>query len=116
MKIYNKKEIKLLNIQIGCVLRYARLEKGLSQHELALLMDTNPTMIGRIERSENVSSWDKIFSLSQQLDIKFCKLFTLKEKDQLLLLIEKSYELEEKLTGEKKNYYNHLKKRIEEEY
>ena len=70
-------EIKLLNIQIGCILRLARLKKGLSQHDLSLLLGSNPTMIGRIERFENISSWDKIYSISQQLDVNFSDLFTL---------------------------------------
>ena len=82
MRIYNEVELEILNIQIGCMLRLARLKKNLSQHDLSLLIDSNSTMIGRVERFENVSSWDKIFSLSQQLDVEFHSLFDLKNKDQ----------------------------------
>lgn len=116
MKKYNKNEIELINIQIGCVLRYSRLKKGLSQHELALQLDMNPTTIGRIERFENVSSWDKIFILSQKLNINFCNLFNLMDKVDLLTIIENSLRLEEKLTQDKKDYYSFLRKTIQNKF
>jgi transcriptional regulator with XRE-family HTH domain len=112
MRKYNKLELELLNIQIGCMLRLARLKKGLSQHDLAVKLEYNPTMIGRVERFENVSSWDKIFSISQQLNIDFYNLFILQNKDQLLSIVEESFKFEAKLTQEKKDYYNFLQKTI----
>ncbi len=116
MRKYDEEEIKLLNIQVGCMLRLARLKKGLSQHDLSLLLGSNPTMIGRIERFENISSWDKIYSVSQQLDVNFCDLFTLRSKDELLSIVEKSFKLEDKLTVEKREYYNILKATITKKY
>jgi|SRR5690606_701297 transcriptional regulator with XRE-family HTH domain len=116
MKKYSEEEINLLNIQIGCILRFARLKKGLSQHDLSLLLGSNPTMIGRIERFENISSWDKIYNISQELDVKFNDLFILKSKDELLSIVEESFKLEEKLTEEKKEYYKGLKAKIAKEY
>jgi transcriptional regulator with XRE-family HTH domain len=116
MRKYHEEEIKLLNIQIGCILRLARLKKGLSQHDLSLLLGSNPTMIGRIERFENISSWDKIYSISQQLDVNFSDLFTLRSKNELLSIVEESFKLEDKLTVEKKEYYSTLKTIITKKY
>ncbi|REE27266.1 hypothetical protein DFQ09_10194 [Winogradskyella pacifica] len=113
---YNEKELQLLNIQIGCVLRLARLKQELSQLTLSLMLNSNPTMVGRVERFENVSSWDKIYIISQLLDIDFCELFVLKSKDRLLSILEESINLEDKLTKEKRNYYSSLKSKIINEY
>ncbi len=109
MKKYSEIELNLLNIQIGCILRFARLKKGLSQHSLSLNLGTNPTMVGRVERFESTSSWDKIYSISQQLNLDFCNLFELKSKNELLSIVNESIKLEEKLTEEKKEYYKNLK-------
>ena len=116
MRKYDELELQILNIQIGCLLRLARLKKGLSQYKLAVLLEFNPTMIGRVERFENVSGWDKIFSISQKLDIDFCNLFILQNKDELLLIVEESFKLEDKLTQEKNDYYSFLKKTIINKY
>ncbi|TGV00743.1 helix-turn-helix domain-containing protein [Flavivirga rizhaonensis] len=116
MRKYDEIELHLLNIQIGCVLRLARLEKGLSQHSLSLMLGSNPTMVGRVERFENVSSWDKIYSISEQLDVDFCSLFILKSKDDLLSIVEASLKLESKLTQDKRDYYTFLKTTITNKY
>jgi len=116
MRKYNEDELKLLNIQIGCILKLARLKKGLSQHNLSLLLGTSSTMVGRIERFENISSWDKLYSISQQLDVDFCDLFTLRSKDELLSIVEESFKLEDKLTREKEKYYSFLKTTIKRKY
>jgi len=116
MRKYNDDEIELLNIQIGCMIRLARLKKGLSQHNLSLSLGTNPTMIGRIERFENFSSWDKIFSICQQLNINFSSLFDLKDENELLSIVEESFKLEDKLTLEKKDYYSYIKTTIANKY
>ncbi|WP_159523719.1 helix-turn-helix domain-containing protein [Sunxiuqinia indica] len=116
MRKYNEVEFELLNIQIGCVLRLARLRKGLSQHNLSLLLGSNPTMVGRVERSENVSGWDKILSISQELDVDFYGLFELKGKDELLSVVDESFKLEDKLTQEKSDYYRYLKIAIKKKF
>jgi transcriptional regulator with XRE-family HTH domain len=116
MKKYSDKELHLLNIQLGCVLRLARLRKGLSQHNLSLMLNSNPTMVGRVERFENVSGWDKIYTISQLLDVDFCDLFILKSKDDLLSIVDESINLEDKLTKEKRNYYSLLKITIINKY
>lgn len=112
MRKYNDVELQLLNIQVGCMLRLARLKSKLSQHTLAVILGYNSTMIGRVERFENVSGWDKIFSISQHLNVDFCSLFILKNKDVLLSIVDESFSLEEKLTEDKTHYYNFLKKSI----
>ena len=116
MRKYSEVEFELLNIQIGCVLRLARLKKGLSQHDLSLLLGSNPTMVGRVERSENVSGWNKILSISQELDIDFCSLFVLKGENELLSIVDESFKIEDKLTQEKRDYYNYLKTLIKSKY
>ena len=116
MRKYGEIELHLLNIQLGCVLRLARLKKGLSQHSLSLMLGSNPTMVGRVERFENVSGWDKIYSISQQLDVDFCNLFILKSKDDLLSIVGESLKLENKLTQDKRDYYTFLKTTITNKY
>ena len=116
MKSYSEFELNILNIQIGCVIRLARLKKGLSQHQLSLILDSNSTNIGRIERFENASSWDKLYVLCQNLDLDFCELFILKNKEDLLLIVDESHSLEVKLTRSKQNYYKYLKALIQEKF
>lgn len=116
MKEFRHIEIDLLNIQLGCILRLARLKKGLSQQELSLAFGSNSTMIGRIERAENFSSWDKIYSISEYLNVDYCSLFNLMNKDELLSIVEESLNLEEKLTQKKREYYFSLKITITDKY
>lgn len=116
MTRYSEIELNLINIQIGCVIRLARLKRNLSQHELSLIIGTNPTMVGRVERFENESSWNKIYSISQQLDIDFFNLFILKSKKELLAIVEESLSLEEKLTQVKREYYTVLTETIRKKF
>jgi len=105
-------ELKKINIQIGCVLRLSRLTKGLSQHILSGLIPLDSTMIGRIERAENFSSWEKIYILSQYFYIDLNTLTKLKTKVELLEIVEQSLKLETKLTDKKRAYYAQLKTNI----
>lgn len=114
MKVYNKLEFELLSIQIGCTIKFNRLKKGLSQLDLANQIDSNPTMIGRIERASHIASWDKIILISQHLDIGLAELFLLKNEKDILKLISNVYKLETKLTNEKSDYYKNLEVRIKE--
>lgn len=116
MRKFSNAEIELINIQIGCLLRLARLRKGLSQHDLSLLINSNPTLIGRIERFEVKTSWNNIFIICQELDFDFCKLFKLVPKNAMLSIIEETLQYEDKLTKEKEEYYKCLKREIEEKY
>ncbi|WP_335965124.1 helix-turn-helix transcriptional regulator [Galbibacter sp. PAP.153] len=116
MEKYNVEELELLAIQIGCIIRLSRLENKLSQEELALLVGTNSTRIGRIERAEHISGWDKLLLICQQLKIDFTGLFSLKTKRELLIIIEDSFNLEERLNQDKKDYYSFLKKIVSKKY
>ncbi|WP_066223739.1 helix-turn-helix transcriptional regulator [Formosa haliotis] len=116
MRNYSEFELSILNIQIGCELKLARLKKGLSQHQLSLILDTNSTSIGRIERFENSCSWDKLYLLSQNLEIEFCNLFKLKTLNELLFIVNETINLEEKLTQTKREYYTSLKQLIKEKF
>jgi DNA-binding XRE family transcriptional regulator len=112
----NKTKIRLIRLQIGCIIKLARLKKGLSQGELALLTDCTSTTIGRIERAEHSSNWEILLLICDQLNIQVGKLFVLKQKNDLLSIVKHIFQLEQKLTTEKKNYYIELTERIEKEY
>ncbi|WP_421824300.1 helix-turn-helix domain-containing protein [Flagellimonas oceanensis] len=116
MRKYSGIEIELINIQIGCRIRLARLKKGLSQLDLGHQIDSNSTLVGRIERAEGKTSWEKIFMLSKQLDVNFYNLFELKKKDVLLSVVDEALQYENKLTQEKREFYESLKIKIEETY
>ncbi|AWX43635.1 hypothetical protein HME9304_00626 [Flagellimonas maritima] len=109
-------DIELINIQIGSLLRLARLRKGLSQLDLALLINSNPTMIGRIERFKGKTSWEKILVICKELDFNFCELFELRSKESLLSVVEETLQYEDKLTKEKMKFYDSLKREIEEKF
>lgn len=112
MRKFSEIEIYIIGIQIGCLLRLARLQQKLSQHDLGLLVGFTSTMIGRIERFENVSSWDKILLISTQLNINHCDLFILKNRQDLISIVDQSVNLDDKLSQEKLDYYNFLKRNI----
>ena len=112
MENFSTIETTILNLQIGCVLRWERLKKELSQFDLATNLGTNPTQIGRIERSANVSGWDKIYIVSLELNVEFTSLFILKEQESLLKIVEESILLEKKLTTPKRRFYEKLKLEI----
>jgi len=116
MRKSSETEIYIINIQIGCILRLARLSQKLSQHTLAGKLEYNSTMIGRIERFESISGWDKILRISQYLNVDYSELFILKNRDSLLSIVDESFRLEEKLTQEKIDYYSFLKKTIRNKF
>lgn len=113
MKVFSEEELQLVNIHIGLSIKLDRLKKGLSQLDFANTVETSNTAIGRIERAEHYTSWDKVLILSQHLNLDFCSLFAVRPKDNLLKLVEECYKLEDKLTKEKNKYYIDLRKRIE---
>ena len=111
-----KLELLLLNIQIGTFIRHARLKAKISQENLASSIGYTSTMVGRVERFENISGWDKIFSIAQELKIDYCSLFILHTEKELLSIVAQSYKLEEKLNQEKIDYYDFLKRTIIKNY
>lgn len=90
--------------------KLSRLQKGLSQEELGLRIGANSTLIGRIERFEMSTSWTNLYKVCNELDIDYSSLFQLRTLSQLMLIIEDCLKLENRLTTEKRNYYNFLKK------
>jgi len=112
MKKYSDKEISLLSLQVGCTIRLERLRKGLSQEDLGLAIGSNSTMIGRIERAENVTAWQNLLKVSQELDINYNSLFLLKSIGDIILMVKECLSLETKLTTEKLNYYRKLEKSL----
>ncbi|MEQ8420542.1 MAG: helix-turn-helix transcriptional regulator [Arenibacter algicola] len=108
--------LELLNIQIGCIIKINRLRQGISQHDLSLVLDFNPTAIGRIERAEVISGWDRIYILSQELRIPFSDLFVLLSESDLLLIVDEIISLEQKLNDEKKEFYRTLISKIKNKF
>ncbi len=116
MTEYKKIELQLINIQIGTIIRYARLKTKISQDKLGSSIGYTDKMIGRIERFENMSGWDKIFSIAQELNLNFGSLFILKTEKELLSIVEESYKLEVKLNQDKIDFHNFLKRTIVKNY
>ncbi|MFP5436791.1 MAG: XRE family transcriptional regulator [Bacteroidia bacterium] len=114
MSKYETKELELLNIQIGFVLKLARLQKKISQENLGLAIDGDKTKIARLEKNAHATNWTTIYLVSQKLDIDFGSLFILKSKRDLLLIVDECIKLDNKLTTMKIRYYENLKRTISE--
>ncbi|MEG1198968.1 MAG: helix-turn-helix transcriptional regulator [Algoriella sp.] len=116
MQNYSDKEINLLALQIGCLIKLERLKKDLSQEDIGLLIGSNATMIGRVERAETSTSWQNLLKICQAVDLNSESLFQLKSLDENLVIVENCFKLEKKLTIEKQEYYKSLKKLFREKY
>lgn len=116
MQNYNDNEIDILALQIGCLIKFKRLEKNLSQEEIGLLIGSNGTMIGRVERAETSPSWQNLLKIFQAVGLNYESPFHLKSLEENLIVVEKCLKLERKLTKEKQDYYESLKKLLEEKY
>lgn len=108
--------INLLNIQIGCLLRYGRLKLRLSQLQLGLEIGMSDTLIGRIERALNFSSWDKIYIYGKFVNITADELFSVKTRNELLEIVEKSFDLEPKKSASTRLYYENLREFLKQTY
>ncbi len=104
----DQEQLDALALQIGCMVRLERLNKKLSQEDLGLLIGSNKTTIGRLERYESSTSWKILFKVCQSLKIDFNSMFVLKPLDFILSIIQQAYSLEEKLTAEKEQFYAKL--------
>ncbi|CAD0224637.1 helix-turn-helix domain-containing protein [Chryseobacterium sp. JV274] len=116
MQNYNDYEIDILALQIGCLIKFKRLEKNLSQEDIGLFIGSNATMIGRVERAETSPSWQNLLKIFQAVGLDYESLFQLKSLEENLLIVEKCLKLEKKLTKEKQDYYNSLKKLLKDKY
>lgn len=61
--------------KLGLNIAYYRKEKGLSQIQLADIIDISRTHMSRIENNDCAVSLDVIFSTAKALSIPVCKLF-----------------------------------------
>lgn len=72
----HKKEINLKLDRIGDIIRESRLNHGLTQEELAELIDVTPAYIGHIERNQRSFSLQTLVKLVTELDIDMNYLFS----------------------------------------
>ncbi len=61
--------------KFGKKLRFLRLEKGLTQLELAEILDMSPNFIGMIERGERNTTVENVFKIARALKILPSDLF-----------------------------------------
>ncbi|MBB2950639.1 XRE family transcriptional regulator [Sphingobacterium sp. JUb56] len=113
MTHYSDIELEIINISLGVTIKLKRLENNLSQLDLGNMSNTDNTIVGRIERSEHISSWLNIYKVSQELNIEFSSLFILKKEIEILKMIDNCLVIEKRLTKEKQSFYNSLKIRIQ---
>ncbi len=113
MGLSSEVEIEIINISIGVTLKLKRLELGISQHALAVAVNSDNTSIGRIERAEHYSSWPLIHLVSKHLGVSFSSLFELRTKQEILNVMDKCYALETRLTDDKKKFYETQQKRLD---
>ena len=71
-----------LHDQFGSVLKSVRLERGLSQEQLAFECGLDRTFISLMERGQRQPTLESIFKLAEALDMKPSK---------LMVMVEKSY-------------------------
>lgn len=72
----HKEEVNLKLERIGSIIREARLNQGLTQEELAELVDVTPAYIGHIERNQRSFSLQTLVRLVTELDIDMNYLFS----------------------------------------
>ncbi len=69
-------EVNLKLDRIGNIIREARINQGLTQEELAELVDVTPAYIGHIERNKRSFSLQTLVRLVTELDIDMNYLFS----------------------------------------
>lgn len=67
----SKRDLKVF----GARLKELRLEKNLTQQELAEKINLSTNFIGMVERGERNTSVDKIFKLSKALNVSLAEFF-----------------------------------------
>ncbi len=61
--------------KFGKKLKFLRLEKNLTQIELAEILNMSPNFIGMIERGERNTTVENVFKISRALKVKPSSLF-----------------------------------------
>lgn len=69
--------------EIGLIIRQVRIDKGLSQEELAFRCDLHRTYIGSIERAEKVASIITLEKVAKALDISLSEIFKKYESNKI---------------------------------
>lgn len=67
----SKRELK----NFGKKVRALRLEKGLTQQDLAEKLEVSTNYVGMVERAERNTSLLKVFKIAKALDVKTSELF-----------------------------------------
>ena len=75
-RIPHTKELEFKLDRIGEIIRNARLNQGMTQEELAELIDVTPAYIGHIERNQRSFSLQTLVKLATELDIDMNYLFS----------------------------------------
>ena len=68
--------------EIGLLIRQIRIEKGLSQEDLAFKCDLHRTYIGSLERAEKVATILTLEKITTALEVSLSELFKKYEKNQ----------------------------------
>ena len=98
-------ELQLLNIQVGSLIRFHRLNQKLSQLDLGLMIGTDGTMIGRVERALHNTSWQNLYRITTALNLDIAELFAPRSKIEIIDIIEKSMLLDKKLSSSKRDFF-----------
>lgn len=61
--------------KFGKKLKFLRIDKGLTQLELAEILNMSPNFIGMIERGERNTTIENVFKISRALKVKPSSLF-----------------------------------------
>lgn len=71
---------KSIATEIGLILRQIRIDKGLSQEDLAFKSDLHRTYIGSIERAEKIATILTLEKVANALDVSLSDIFKQYEK------------------------------------
>lgn len=71
-----RQETHQIPVVVGSNIRSARQRKGLTQHELALAVDTQAFQIGRWEKGRHKPRDEMLAALAQALDLEISDFFS----------------------------------------
>ena len=71
----SKKDLQKFGQKFGKRLKFLRLDKELTQLELAEILDMSPNFIGMIERGERNTTVENVFKIARALGVKPSNLF-----------------------------------------
>jgi transcriptional regulator with XRE-family HTH domain len=74
--------MKAVEKKFGDRVKELRLEKGLSQEELAFRAKVHRTYLGGIERGERNPALKNIAAIAKALGVTLCELFSFQDRDK----------------------------------